>query len=130
MRCKCYTQKNRRCKRVVKSGDYCFQHLNCASPKLSPPRVVSKEKKQKSKRSHSELKQLSKAIENNDLGKVRHLIKLGAPLDVADIYGRTPLHNATLANNLSIIQLLVNAGVPVDIKDFYGFTPLHYAARF
>lgn len=39
MRCECYTRNNRRCKRVIKSGEYCFQHLNCLAktPKRGSP---------------------------------------------------------------------------------------------
>jgi hypothetical protein len=71
---------------------------------------------------------LSKAILYKDVKHVERLIKQGAPLDVIDEYGYTPLVQAAIMDDVAKAEVLVEAGASIDFKDLTGRTPLHWAA--
>ena len=47
------------------------------------------------------------AVSNNDISEVKRLIKLGADIDKADIYGKTPLHVAMEKGYTDIVDILL-----------------------
>ena len=59
-----------------------------------------------------------------DLGKV--LVQEGAPIDVRDNEGRTPLHDSALSGNADLVALLLRRGADPNAKDKHGLTPLHW----
>lgn len=50
---------------------------------------------------------LMRAIQSSDLEQIRHLIRLGAELDVTDQLGCLPLHYAVIFNRPDIVELLL-----------------------
>lgn len=68
------------------------------------------------------------AIDNNDLGMVTFLLKLGAKVNTITMYTkRTPLMLAIFQGKLEIAQLLCDKGARLDLKDVNGLNILHYA---
>ncbi|MCF7806301.1 MAG: ankyrin repeat domain-containing protein [Simkaniaceae bacterium] len=89
---------------------------------------------------------LSLAIEADEPSLVAPLIKYGAPLDVSDGMGLTPLHHAIKRDKLAVVDFLLCAGARWDaltrepahhiapthhhlVEIASGQTPLHLAAR-
>jgi ankyrin repeat protein len=68
--------------------------------------------------------ELHKAINNNDISKVRIAIQKRIDLDKKGEFGRTPLLLATLLAKEEIVKLLINAGANLDIQDDFGRTAL------
>ncbi len=60
---------------------------------------------------------------------VEHLIKKGAPTNVPDNSGSTPLHFAAKNNVLLLVQCLVNNEADVNAQNRKGETPLHLARK-
>jgi len=56
------------------------------------------------------------------------LVELGAKPDVADVYGRQPLHLAASSDWGKLVKLLIAKGVRVDVMDKEGNQALHFAA--
>lgn len=54
---------------------------------------------------------------------------LGQDIDVQNLNGETPLHQAALEGCLIAIRWLLASGAEVDKKTCYGETPLHFACR-
>ncbi|UYV80693.1 hypothetical protein LAZ67_19001416, partial [Cordylochernes scorpioides] len=63
------------------------------------------------------------------LGKINiieYLFKIGANIDIRDLYEQTPLHKAASnRDNMAVIKYLVMAGACVNAVDVDGKTPLH-----
>lgn len=76
----------------------------------------------------SSIMSLSKAIIYNDLQDVIRLVNDGAPLDVIDEYGYTPLVQAVIMNSANKTAVLINAGAKVDFPDLTGRTALYWAS--
>lgn len=57
------------------------------------------------------------------------LLKRGAPLDVRNKQGETPLHGAIKEGNVENCQALVDARADVNAKDVQGMTPLELAEQ-
>jgi hypothetical protein len=71
---------------------------------------------------------LHDAVNNDDLEKVRALLKEGADVNARDHWG-TALHAAALHNRRNdIIRILLDAGADVNSKDYWGMLPLQWAA--
>jgi len=81
------------------------------------------------------------AVEDNDLARVRDLLKKGADINERDFGGGrqwqwTPLMVASYEGNLVIAEYLIIKGASVDLQinrktqhaKFNGFTALHFAA--
>jgi ankyrin repeat protein len=74
---------------------------------------------------------LSAAVRSEKKGAidvVKELIRLGANVNEADVYGTTAVHSAAL-DNPEACALLADAGASLDIQDSHGMTPLHLAAK-
>lgn len=72
--------------------------------------------------------ELIKAVELNDINKIKTLIKADHNLDIQDLRGRTPMMIATYNNEPEIVQLLIHAGADVNIQDDMKNNPFLYAA--
>jgi uncharacterized protein len=46
-----------------------------------------------------------------------------------DVYGRTPLHSATIDGDLPSLNALLRGGANPNAQDDNGWTPLHFAAQ-
>jgi len=60
---------------------------------------------------------LAEAAENNNLEKVKKLIKAGANLDLQDDDGNTALIWASYSNYIEIVKELIKAGADWNLKD-------------
>ncbi|MED4533093.1 ankyrin repeat domain-containing protein [Metabacillus fastidiosus] len=76
----------------------------------------------------TENNELIKAVELNDIHKIKKLISDGADLDTKDLRGRTPLMIATYNNEPKIIKLLIQGGADVNLQDDMENNPFLYAA--
>jgi ankyrin repeat protein len=69
------------------------------------------------------------ALRKNYGDMARMLIEAGAPLDVLEQGGQTPLHIAARRqSDPKQARMLIEAGAPLDVRDDNGQTPLHIAA--
>ncbi len=71
------------------------------------------------------------AVENNDLGQLRILLKHASPqiMNHRGQGGLTPLLRASQSGFHSMVRILLENGARIDDKDDDGNTCLHYAAR-
>lgn len=67
-------------------------------------------------------------MDARDLDLVRWLRQRGAPLDRADVGGRTPLSFAAALGDVEIVRFLVEQGASLDRPDGQQRTPLFHAA--
>jgi len=75
-------------------------------------------------------KNIPRAAQANDVGKIRQLLADGySPNQTDENGGTTGLHVAASTGNLQIIAILFKAGADVNQKDAVGGTPLEYAAQ-
>ncbi|MEC2077426.1 ankyrin repeat domain-containing protein [Metabacillus fastidiosus] len=72
--------------------------------------------------------ELIKAVELNDIHKIKKLISDGADLNTKDLRGRTPLMIATYNNEPKIVKLLIQGGADVNLQDDMENNPFLYAA--
>lgn len=76
-------------------------------------------------------KKLFKAIENAHVMRIKHLVNLGADVNLANINGETPLAVACYEieeNELEqVILYLLEKGADINKYEGKGFTPLFYA---
>jgi len=70
------------------------------------------------------------AIKKGDRERVKQFLVKGADVNVADKYGKTPLHSAALKGYKEIAELLIAKGANIETKDIFGNTPLHEAVWF
>ena len=78
---------------------------------------------------HASAPEIHEAVKNNDLAKVRKLIKNNPDLVfIKDADGITPLHFAAGDANKKMVKLLLASKADVNAKDNNGTTPLHAAA--
>lgn len=72
---------------------------------------------------------LSREILFGNTDSVLKLINAGANVNEKDVYGLTPLIQATITNNLTIAKTLIEKGASIDQKDVTGQTPLQWAVN-
>jgi hypothetical protein len=70
---------------------------------------------------------LSKEVLEGTYEGVQKLLVHGAPVNIIDEYGFTPLINATIRNRFDLAQLLVKNGANVNLVDIGGSTALLWA---
>ncbi len=70
---------------------------------------------------------LSKEILEGTYEGVARLLQQGAPVNIIDEYGFTPLIHATVTNRTDIVQLLLKKNASVDLVDFTGTNALQWA---
>jgi len=75
-------------------------------------------------------KQLLDAVYNNNLAKVKELLKAGADIEAKDedVYGYTSLQWASFNGNLELVKELLGRGAELDAKDNDGKTALYIAS--
>ncbi|MED4455660.1 ankyrin repeat domain-containing protein [Metabacillus fastidiosus] len=76
----------------------------------------------------TENNELIKAVELNDIHKIKKLISNGTDLNTKDLRGRTPLMIATYNNEPKIVKLLIQGGADVNLQDDMENNPFLYAA--
>jgi len=64
----------------------------------------------------------------DDARVARLLIAHGADPNTRDVYGFTPLHQASLCGRIEIVRLLIEHGANAEAKDDFGMTPLDHAS--
>jgi ankyrin repeat protein len=75
-------------------------------------------------------KNIPRAAQANDAGKIRELLSEGySPNQTDENGGTTGLHVAASTGNLQIIAILYKAAANINQKDNVGSTPLEYAAE-
>ncbi|CAN2103767.1 ankyrin repeat domain-containing protein [Wolbachia pipientis] len=73
--------------------------------------------------------ELSNAVVENNIDKVKESIRRGADVNTKVKNGRTPLHYAAQEGKLDVVKYLVEEKhADVNANDNDGFIPLHYAA--
>jgi len=70
---------------------------------------------------------LSKEILEGTVEGVERLLQQGAPVNIMDEYGFTPLIHATATNRLDLVALLLKHNASPDLVDFTGSNALHWA---
>lgn len=70
---------------------------------------------------------LSKAILEGTFEEVERLVESGAPINITDEYGYSPLVHAVVTHRVDVVRLLLKNNAMVDIIDETGSTPLHWA---
>ena len=74
-------------------------------------------------------KNIPRAAQANDVGKIRELLSDGySPNQTDENGGTTGMHIAASNGNLQIMAILYKAGADINQKDNVGGTPLDYAA--
>lgn len=69
------------------------------------------------------------AISNNDLGKAKTLIDLGADVNERNRYGNPLIHHAVSSGNSELVELLISKGADVNAKGQFDRVALHYANK-
>ena len=70
---------------------------------------------------------LSKEILEGTREKVEHFLAQGAPINVIDEYGYTPLIHATVLKKAELVKLLLTHHADPNLTDITGSTALHWA---
>lgn len=70
---------------------------------------------------------LHRAVDNDNLDKIKKLAQDPIELHTRDRAGRGPLHVAVSKGSLMAANLLLEAGAHVDAQDIKGISPLHIA---
>lgn len=63
-----------------------------------------------------------------DLRTVESLVGRGVSVNLANEYGRTPLHRSAFSGHLPVVQYLVAQKAAIDARNTYQWTPAHSAA--
>ena len=79
--------------------------------------------------SEQKIKELFKAIENNDVESCRSLIESGANTNCKNSEGKTALTKSIESVNLEICRLLINSGANINEKNTNGTAALHVAVH-
>lgn len=72
---------------------------------------------------------LISAVKNDHLKSAEILIRNGANIDDADVFGRTALHYAAMYGFTQTADMLMYYDADVNVCDVIGFTPLCYAVQ-
>ncbi len=68
------------------------------------------------------------AVEQNNLDKVKELIRNGADIHAREISSKKAIHIAVKKGNKNIVEFFLNEGISVNDTNNSGWTPLHYGA--
>jgi ankyrin repeat protein len=71
--------------------------------------------------------QVAAAVTFGDAWVLEELYMQGAPVNIADKSGFTPLHLAVQMNSFECVMVLINAGADVNATTLSGVTPLYLA---
>ena len=71
--------------------------------------------------------QIAAAVTFGDAWVLEELFMQGAPVNIADKNGFTPLHLAVQMNSFECVMVLINAGAEVNATTLSGVTPLYLA---
>eukprot|EP01101_Sappina_pedata_P010012 TRINITY_DN6200_c0_g1_i1.p1 TRINITY_DN6200_c0_g1~~TRINITY_DN6200_c0_g1_i1.p1 ORF type:complete len:571 (-),score=203.94 TRINITY_DN6200_c0_g1_i1:5-1657(-) len=63
------------------------------------------------------------------LACLKTMIEQGADINLRNLSGLTPVHEAAYKGSASTLMFLLKFQAKIDVKDKYGETPLHYALR-
>lgn len=74
-------------------------------------------------------KNIARAVQANDVARVRSLLADGASPNETDDGGNTGMHIAAGSGNLQMMAILYKAGGDINQKDAVGSTPLDHAAE-
>ena len=74
-------------------------------------------------------KNIARAVQANDVGRVRQLLADGSSPNETDDNGAAGMHIAAGSGNLQLMAILYKAGGDINQKDAVGSTPLDYAAE-
>jgi len=66
-------------------------------------------------------------LDEERLDLLRILLELGADPNTGDVFGTTPLHDASLKDATTVARLLIDAWADMNVRDQFGNTPLHLA---
>eukprot|EP00300_Choanocystis_sp_HF-7_P003510 c12683_g1_i2.p1 GENE.c12683_g1_i2~~c12683_g1_i2.p1 ORF type:complete len:641 (-),score=119.96 c12683_g1_i2:593-2515(-) len=107
-------------------AENCSDNRAVKALKNLPEAVVNTLKDRKDAANNTPLHFAAQRGKENVLGA---LLNIGAPTNVHNANGDTPLHSATLSGNVQTICGLVSANASVDAPNTVtGQTPLHYAS--
>lgn len=95
--------------------------------------VISKEYEERTDASCSGLlnyfQKLANSSQNEiiDVEFVDSLLRVGADINVADVYGQTIMHEVAREWNINVAQICLDRFADIDKPDNYGRSPLHLA---
>ncbi|XP_063297578.1 ankyrin repeat and EF-hand domain-containing protein 1 [Pelobates fuscus] len=72
---------------------------------------------------------IDSAIKSGDLDSLRKAFEEGVPVDVKDMFYKTPLMYACACGNLKVVEFLLKKGANVNATDNFFWTPLHHACH-
>lgn len=110
------------------NGDgYTLLHAACTEPSgINVERLVAAGADPNVRAKGFQRTPLHRAIELNQLGPLRALLRCGADIEIADEhYGDRPLHLAAAeSRSVDIVKILIAAGADIEAKDRAGNTPV------
>ncbi|KAM4693676.1 LOW QUALITY PROTEIN: ankyrin repeat and EF-hand domain-containing protein 1 [Discoglossus pictus] len=72
---------------------------------------------------------ISSAIKAADIESLKTAFEDGVPVDVKDVFYKTPLMSACAYGNIDVVKLLLDKGANVHATDNFLWTPLHHACH-
>ncbi|XP_069090229.1 ankyrin repeat and EF-hand domain-containing protein 1 isoform X2 [Pleurodeles waltl] len=72
---------------------------------------------------------ISYATKAGDVESLKRALEEGVPVDVKDIYYKTPLMSACAFGNMDAVKFLLEKGANVNATDNFLWTPLHHACH-
>ncbi|MCH7918191.1 MAG: ankyrin repeat domain-containing protein [Planctomycetes bacterium] len=76
-----------------------------------------------------QIEELNRAVDSNDLKKVKDLLAADADVNAVNVLGMAPLHIATQNGYREMMERLLSHGAEVNVRNRNNETPLHIAAR-
>lgn len=78
-----------------------------------------------------EAQEIFDAVKANDLMKVKTLVEKDTNIiELKDIGGNTPLHQAVISSATQIVEYLISKKANINAVDNRGYTPLHYSCQY
>eukprot|EP00210_Caulerpa_lentillifera_P000778 g753.t1 len=77
-----------------------------------------------------EINTLLDAAKYGDVEAAEDFLAIGKDPNLADEFGRTPLHFAVSIQSMEIVEALISSGANLETKDSKQNTPLHYAVGY
>ncbi|XP_069464410.1 ankyrin repeat and EF-hand domain-containing protein 1 [Ambystoma mexicanum] len=72
---------------------------------------------------------ISFATKAGDIESLKRAFEEGVPVDVKDIFYKTPLMSACAIGNMDVVKYLLDKGADVNTTDNFLWTPLHHACH-